>query len=308
MTTRSPDEARRQRSEFHRRLMTRGGNSARTCAIPGCGRPPQGRAGQGVSPSHCKYHVQWKSRHGSFWKGTYSAADLKPYQAAAERFLKDNPADFWVAAAIKATDAAMAGAGPAQRVVDLKWRGPDSKAAAAFARLREAEIPPERVLRVCLAVSAAVAEDPIRGGGDGSEYRRVQMAKAVNRLASGQHSYYGDERYEAGYHRYPRSSGRFLRALGVRLATLCEHVVDAHLDAILAVKIERFGPRPLSPPPPFPKSRFDNARVPPGVASPDAWEGRQPGQEEIQEAAEALSRRLQADFEARGFDAFKGKF
>ena len=75
-------------------------DALRTCAIFGCGRPPQARAGRGLSLTHCRYHVQKRNRHGSFWKGTYSATDLKDYRRAAERYLKAHADDFWIAAAL----------------------------------------------------------------------------------------------------------------------------------------------------------------------------------------------------------------
>ena len=52
-------------------------DALRTCAIFDCGRPPQARAGRGLSLTHCRYHVQKRNRHGSFWKGNHSAAELR---------------------------------------------------------------------------------------------------------------------------------------------------------------------------------------------------------------------------------------
>jgi hypothetical protein len=210
------------------------------CPVPGCGRPPQRRAGRGLSLTHCRYHVQYKNRHGSYWKGTYSAADLRPYRRAAESYLKRHRADFWVSAALVALRASMDGAGPRERVVDVLTMSPHRKARAALARLREADIPPERLLAIHLAVSAAVAEDPIRPGGDPSEYRLVQVAKAVSRQASGYHAVYGPG---ARYDRYPRSSGLALRHLGRMLEADCEHVLEKHLVAVLRLKQERYGAR-----------------------------------------------------------------
>ena len=82
-------------------------DALRTCAIFDCGRPPQARAGKGMSLYHCKWHIQKRNRHGSFWKGTYSAAQLKDYRRAAERYLKAHLDDFWIAAALTAIRATL---------------------------------------------------------------------------------------------------------------------------------------------------------------------------------------------------------
>ena len=214
--------------------------SLRSCAIFGCGRPPQARAGKGLSLTHCRYHVQYRNRHGCFWKGTYSAAELRDYRRAAERYLKAHLDDFWIAAALKAIDATLHGAGPNERVVDTLTMRPVHKARAAFARMRVAGVAPLRLLTIHLAVTGAVKEDPIGSGADGGEYRLTQIGKAAMRTASGYHSYYGPG---SQYDRYPRSSGQLLRLIGKTLEADCEHVVEAHLGAILAFKAEQYRAR-----------------------------------------------------------------
>ena len=218
-------------------------DALRTCAIFGCGRPPQARAGRGLSLYHCRYHVQKKNRHGSFWKGTYSAAELRDYRRAAERYLKAHADDRWIAAALTALRATLDGAGPNERVVDVLHFTPRRKARAAFARMRERNVPPLRLLTIHLAVSGAVREDPIRPGDDGSEYRLTQIGKAAMRTASGYHSYYGPGNQ---YDRYPRSSGRALRLIGWMMESACEHVMTEHLAAILTFKAEQYGARDMT--------------------------------------------------------------
>ncbi len=201
---------------------------------------PQARAGKGLSLTHCRYHVQYRNRHGSFWKGTYRAADLRDHRRAAERYLKAHLDDYWIAAALKAIAGTLEGAGPNERVVDTLTMRPAHKARAAFARMRERSVPPLRLLIIHLAVSAAVKDDPIRPGDDGSEYRLTQIGKAAMRTASGHHSYYGPGNQ---YDRYPRSSGQLLRRIGWTLEVDCEQVAAAHLDAILAFRNENYGER-----------------------------------------------------------------
>ena len=227
----------RRKAEFHRRVTTANEGAMRSCCIFGCGRPTQAAAGRGLSLMHCRYHVQARNRHGSFWKKTYLASDLLPYRRAAEKYLKANRENFWIAAALVSLRGLLAGSGPVDRIVDVLHMSPHLKARAALARMRRAEIPPERLLAIHLAVSAAVRDDPIRPGDIRDEYRLTQIGKAVARLASGQRVSYGSGS------RYPRSSGLALRHLGRMIEASCEHVMEEHLEAILASKTALFGSR-----------------------------------------------------------------
>ncbi|MCZ8377034.1 MAG: hypothetical protein O9342_16800 [Beijerinckiaceae bacterium] len=226
----------RRKAGFTSRVSIPNENALRVCSIPGCGKPPQARAGRGLSLTHCRLHIQRRNRHGSFWKGTLSAAALKPYRHAAESYLKANLSDFWVSHALLAIQGLLEGAGPVERVVDLKRMKPDRKARAAFARMRRAGVPPLRLLVDHLAITGAVQEDPIRPGGEPGFYLQTQLGKAALRKASGYHSVYGpDSRYDV----YPRSAGQFLRIIGRKLDKACEHVAHRHLEAVLALKAKR---------------------------------------------------------------------
>jgi len=166
---------------------------------------------------------------------------LLPYRRAAERFIKSHREDPYVANSRTALRNLLLDAGPVHLVSDvLHFLSPREKARAALARLRRAEIPPERLLTIALAVSAAVREDPIGPGGLPHEYRRVQIAKSAHRLQSGYDGFYGPR---SSHERYPRSSGRALRHIGQMIDDCCARVIDAHLEAVLALKIERYGPR-----------------------------------------------------------------
>ena len=208
--------------------------NAYKCPIPGCGRPSQAQAGKGLSAYHCRFHIQRRARHGSLWKGTYSAADLKPYRGAANKYLKVHQDDFWIAAALRSLRSLMDGAGPVESTSEvLHFLALPEKARAALARLRRRQIPPERLLAIHLAVSGVVQEDPIGPGGPPDEYRLTQIAKAVHRLASGYDGSYGPR---SSHELYPRSSGMALRHLGRILEDACEHVLREHLEAILSLK------------------------------------------------------------------------
>lgn len=157
-----------------------------------------------------------------------------------ESYLRPRLADFWIAAALAAIGGLLEAAGPNERVVDVLTMPPARKARAAFARMRTKGVPPLRLLTIHLAVTAAVSDDPIGPGGDPDEYRLTQIGKAALRTASGYHSVYGPGN---AYHRYPRSSGLALRHIGRALEEACEHAAAQHLAAILALKVERYGPR-----------------------------------------------------------------
>ena len=229
------------------------------CPIPGCGRPTQAKEGRGLSQFHCRYHVQFKNRHGSFWKATYRASELQPYRRAAERLVRVCHDDKEILAAVQRLAALLRWAGPVEHMSDVMTMAPKAKAKAALARMRRAEVRPERLLSIYLTIRAALAEDPVGPGGEPGEYRRVQVAKAAHRLASGYHADYGNG---ARYDRYPRSSGLALRHLGRFIEAACEVVGEACLDAVLTLKVAAAGPRVPVPPPVFPRSR----RVGQGVA------------------------------------------
>ncbi|GJE27225.1 hypothetical protein LKMONMHP_2082 [Methylobacterium organophilum] len=206
----------------------------RGCPVPGCGRPPQARDGRGVSLVYCRHHCQAANRHGCHWKKTYSAADLKPYRAAARRFIRANPHDIWIVHALFALEETLRHAGPVHRVVDTYRMAPADKARAALARMRRWEVPPEKLLVNYLAVCCAIEEDPIRAGSETENYRRVQAAKACARMAASNREDYLPARHK----RYARSTGLALVHLGRMLEAACEHVHGYHLPAILALAHE----------------------------------------------------------------------
>jgi hypothetical protein len=250
MSPKSLAKWRRDRAKVKASAARQDDDAMMYCSLLGCGRTTQARDGKGLSKWHCRYHVQWNNRHGSYWKGTYRAEQLLPYRKAAERYIREHREDRWIVSSLRSLAGLMNRAGPVQSMSDVMVMAPADKAKAALARMRAAGVPAMRLLVVYLGVSAAVAEDPIGPGGEPGEYRRVQVAKAAHRLASGYHTDYG-------YERYPRSSGLMLRHLGQRLEKACEFMREYHLDAVLELKVAMVGARPPSPSPPIPRSRND---------------------------------------------------
>jgi hypothetical protein len=159
-------------------------------------------AGVGPATYLCRFHVQFRSRHGSPWHPTYKAADPKPYLLVATEWIDEHREELQVAYPLRGLKGLLEGSGPAEPAQDIKRLPAASKARVAFARLREAGIEPERPLAINMAVGALIEDD--NGSHRVEEFRLVQTAKAVHRLASGNHG-----RFE-----WPMADGRWHHAAG----------------------------------------------------------------------------------------------
>lgn len=207
-------------------------------------------AGIGLATFHCRKHVEHKARHGSHWHGTYSAAELKPYLTAAISYVRlRTESDRFIKAALSAVASLLEEAGPTEIATRLRGMSAPRRARIALARLRVAGIKPERLVAIALAIAALVEEDP--GSHRTKEFRTVQIAKALHRLASGTHKRwpfvdaYGRKR-QTEMHAFPRSSGQVLRIMGRAVEKECEWAIEKHLFGVLALKIKRHGPHPAS--------------------------------------------------------------
>ncbi len=218
------------------------------CTIPGCKRQTMRGAGNGLSSTHCRYHVQQKARHGSHWHPSYSAGELRPYLKTATMWLKAHQEDRFVAAALAKLDALLLTSGPVEHYNDLIDMPPAKKAKVALARVREAGIKPLRLLAIHMAMSALIEEDS--GSHRVTEFKIVQVAKCVHRLASGTHRRW--EMWQLNdkppvvteLHKYPRPSGRPLRFLGKAIDDACGDATSTHLQAFIGLKRVRFGLHP----------------------------------------------------------------
>lgn len=186
--------------------------TADRCCLPGCRRLTQTSAGNGHSQRYCKHHVEFHRRHGSYWFASLSASELAPFRAAAARWLKAHGDDVRVSKALQAIASHLNGSGQEVNAYSLRGTPAGERARIAFARLRNAGVPAERLLLRLLAVSACCDAKGIDSRQ--REYRQVQYAKAVHRLASGTH------RTTSGFPippKYPRSEGQVLRHIGAWL-------------------------------------------------------------------------------------------
>jgi hypothetical protein len=218
-------------------------------------------AGKGLSATLCRFHSQYKARHGSTWKRSYSAAELEVYRATAERYVRARACDPWIVGTLAILQATLDAGGPNERPVDTIRMKPHDKARAVLARLRTKGVPSMRLLIECAAVAMALAEDRSKPHEDGDEFRNVQVAKLCLRKAGGfRFNRYGaqqqqDNGIQFGGFRvnvgkaqsakrwavYTGSRGLMLRHLGQMLYEPCEDAIGRHLEAMLEAKRKWYG-------------------------------------------------------------------
>ena len=247
--SRSPGARIRHIQDVVRRIASMSDDYVPHCAVPNpvtgkaCGRPTARAAKKGLGAFTCRYHQQFKQRHGSLWCKSPSAAALSPYLAAALSFVAAQRTDLYVNAALLGLGGIMSSAGPAEIATRLRGLPPKQRARTALGRLHEANIKPERLLAISLAVHALIEDAPAAVHRT-TEWRIVAIAKAAHRLASGTHRIWPVAQPDGRtkhieMHAYPRSSGRVLRHLGGMIEKEGELVIGHHLAKVLALKRAR---------------------------------------------------------------------
>ena len=185
----------------------------KNCRVLGCKHPARAGTHDGLDTRFCRSHADHYARHGSPYKRSYGAAEINPYRRSAVEWLLANRSDRWVANAIQRVTTLHMNAGPHEEAFRLRGLPPRERATKAWARLRKHDVDPLLVVSVWLAVEMIVHDD-IQGV-DTVEFKRVQAAKVVHRLASGTH-----KRWAQGVggvkelHVYPASRGKVLRYIG----------------------------------------------------------------------------------------------
>ncbi len=108
-------------------------------------------------------------------------------------------------------------------------------------RLQSVNIDPRRPVAAWLAIEMTIADD--HQAVQTNEYKRVQAAKLIHRMASGTHKRWDQPTFSLDHrgqpktrvvelHVYPRSRGRVLRHIGKDLEGAVVLLVGHHLDAI----------------------------------------------------------------------------
>lgn len=211
------------------------------CRAIGCNRPARAATSDGLDMRYCRVHYEHHQRHGNPFKGSYKAKELNPYRQAALLWILQNEDDRWVKHAIEKMRGLYRRAGQHVEAFRLTGMKPRERAWAHWARLRVNEIDPRIPVAAWIAVEMVLMDDPEADWR--SEYKLVQAAKVVHRLASGSHRKWVRE-YSFGkrteeLHVYPRPRGRVLRYIGSDLEQACELLSDHHLGNIHAFKKER---------------------------------------------------------------------
>lgn len=206
----------------------------RYCQIIGCSHPARAGSDDGLDRRYCRSHYDHIQRHGDPLKGSYTAAQLAPHRHEALRWLKENAEDRSVREATEGVSRLYREAGPFVEAFRLRGMTPRERAWAAWARLRKADVDPIKPIEAWLAVELTIAADPQPV--TKQEFKRVQAAKLVHRMASGSHkrwertaSHPSDPFRQITHvqelHVYPRSRGRVLRHIGEDLENAVEMLV-----------------------------------------------------------------------------------
>ncbi|TIL49704.1 MAG: hypothetical protein E5Y83_25240 [Mesorhizobium sp.] len=196
------------------------------CCVIGCGKPARAGTGDGLDTRFCRSHADHYARHGSPYRASFRAQEINPYRVAALAWLEANQSDTYVANAVDRVATLLRTSGPHVEAFRLRGLSPQDRAKAAWARLRKSDIDPRRVVAAWLAVEMIISEDP--QAERKAEFKQVQAAKLVHRMASGTHKRWGEGPTVAELHVYPRPRGRVLRHIGEALEEACALLVDHH--------------------------------------------------------------------------------
>lgn len=196
------------------------------CRVMGCSKPARAGTEDGLDTRFCRPHADHYSRHGSPYKSSYGAREIAPYRAAALGWLEAHEEDTYVRNAVDRVATLLQTSGPHVEAFRLRGLSPQDRAKAAWARLRKAAVDPRRVVAAWLAIEMIIRDDP--QAERKTEFKRVQAAKLIHKLASGTHKRWGEGANVKELHVYPRSRGRVLRHVGEALEEACALLVDHH--------------------------------------------------------------------------------
>lgn len=197
------------------------------CVVSECDQPTMAHQAKGLNRNYCRRHVDHYGRHGSYSKPSYIASALNPYRKSAYEWLLANDHLIEVREARDRVRTLYWRAGRATEAFRLAGGSPKERASYVWGRLSQRKVDPSQVLATCLAVAMIHAVDvqPERR----AEFRRVQVAKVLHRLAGGSHKRWEhqvEDRLEVTeLHKYPQSRGLVLRHVGRASAWAAEPLV-----------------------------------------------------------------------------------
>ena len=162
------------------------------CRVYPCTNLTTAHSGEGLNRLYCRRHIEFFRRHGSYVKRSYGAGEFRPYRDQAMRWLLANGEDHAVQLAANAVRRRYTSAGAAVEAFRVTGKPPSERAAVLWARLRERKVDPLAVVAAWLAVDRMLSTDPQKDRHD--EYRHVQVAKLIHRMAGGTHKRWEVER------------------------------------------------------------------------------------------------------------------
>lgn len=223
---------KRRKDEVKRRV-AEPSHMFKMCRVIGCRKPARAGTADGLDTRFCRSHADHRARHGSPYKTSYKAAEINPYRRAAIEWLLANTNDRWVRSAVERVEGLYRRGGAHEEAFRLRGMSPQERANKLWARLRHHRVDPRLVVAAWLAVELAIRNDP--QAVDTVEFKRVQAAKLVHRLASGSHKRWpGGGGVSQELHVYPASRGQVLRYVGEGLGRatelLCEHRLATLLE------------------------------------------------------------------------------
>jgi hypothetical protein len=123
-----------------------------------------------------------------------------------------------------------------QRIEAFRLAGlsPEERARAIWATLRDRGVHAREVVAAWLAVEATISSDP--QAESKTEFKRVQGAKVIHRMAGGAHKRWERSDVRGGVsvtelHKHPHSRGLVLRHLGFQLETAAHLAVTTFLHS-----------------------------------------------------------------------------
>jgi hypothetical protein len=210
----SRSATKRKRAADIRRRIAESTSSHTQCVVLDCGEATAARAGRGLNRHYCQRHVEHYRRHGSYSKSSYRAHELRPHREAARAWLRARRDSPEVCAAVANVIGLYERSGRPEEAFRLAGKSPEERARNVWAKLRRAQVDPLRVLEAWATVELCHRSDPRPERK--CEYRWVQAAKAIHRMAGGSHKQWGTEAASTAIelHVYPASRGRVLRHVG----------------------------------------------------------------------------------------------
>lgn len=249
--SRSPEAIQRRAAKTRQRRRSPSPDAPWTkCRADGCPSPTQLASGTGFAVRYCPVHYRQWRRHGGVERKSFARAELAPFIKAAERWLRPRiEADgdqVRIPLARFGHDMAFAGRAKAAHG-EITRAKTDLKVKNLLARLREAKVKPRRAAAITAAVYCLCRDR--WDYGSNREFRTVQTAKAVMRLAK--HVLPGfitdpSDGYKATaavlalrYRKALDSDGPILREFGAAIEAELADLAKAALPDVLAMVKER---------------------------------------------------------------------